>query len=667
MDLFDAQQRMQALSQALNEHNYRYYVLDEPRISDREFDALLAELTELEKAYPQWMSPDSPTQKVGGQALEGFQTIRHKRPMMSLGNTYSYEDLDEFDQRIRKATGIENIEYNCELKIDGLAIALHYQNGQLTQALTRGDGSQGDDVTQNVRTLRSLQTQLQGDYPDEFEIRGEIFMHRKGFEKLNAQRAESGENLYANPRNVASGSLKLKDPKEVAKRPLDIVLYQVLEDQNRFSKHSESLEAAASWGLKTARESRVCHGLSEVKAYLDHWNQARKTLGYDTDGVVIKVNDKALQAELGFTAKVPRWAIAYKFETEAAHTQLLGISYQVGRTGAITPVAELAPVALLGTTVKRASLHNANEIQRLDVRVGDWVYVEKGGEIIPKIVGVDLSQRGPESRPHLYINECPECGTGLIRNEGEAQHYCPNTLACPPQVAGRIEHFVSRKAMDIQSIGAEMAEDLVQTGWVKDPCDLYTLRFEQLMSMERMGEKSAQNILDGIAASKSQPFERLLFGWGIRYVGETVAKKLAAHFGSLQTLMQADFDQLIEVDEIGERIAEAVIAHFSQERNRAIAQRFEELGLQTQTLKKEKQSDALAGKTFVISGVFAKHSRDEIKEIIEANGGKIASGVSAKTSYLVAGDGMGPSKLEKAEKLGVTLLSEDEFLALLDS
>ncbi len=667
MDLFDAQQRMQALSQALNEHNYRYYVLDEPSISDREFDALLAELAELEKAHPQWVSPNSPTQKVGGQALDGFQTVLHKRPMMSLGNTYSYEDLDEFDQRIRKATGLEDIEYNCELKIDGLAIALHYQNGQLTQALTRGDGSQGDDVTENVKTLRSLQTQLSGNFPEEFEIRGEIFMHRKGFEKLNAQRAESGENLYANPRNVASGSLKLKDPKEVAKRPLDIVLYQVLEDQNRFKKHSESLEAAASWGLKTAKESRVCHGLSEVKAYLDHWNQARKNLGYDTDGVVIKVNDKALQAELGFTAKVPRWAIAYKFETEAAHTRLLGISYQVGRTGAITPVAELDPVSLLGTTVKRASLHNANEIERLDVRVGDWVFVEKGGEIIPKIVGVDLSKRGPESQPHLYINECPECGTSLIRNEGEAQHYCPNALACPPQMAGRIEHFVSRKAMDIQSIGAEMAEDLVQTGWVKDPCDLYTLRFEQLMSMERMGEKSAQNILDGIAASKSQPFERLLFGWGIRYVGETVAKKLAAHFGSLQTLMQADFDQLIEVDEIGERIAEAVIAHFSQQQNRAIAQRFEELGLQTQTLKKEKQSDALAGKTFVISGVFAKHSRDEIKEIIEANGGKVASGVSAKTSYLVAGDGMGPSKLEKAEKLGVTLLSEDEFLALLDT
>jgi DNA ligase (NAD+) len=641
--------------------------LDEPSISDREFDALLAELTELEKLHPQWVSPNSPTQKVGGQALEGFQTVRHKRPMMSLGNTYSFEDLDEFDQRIRKATGIENIEYNCELKIDGLAIALHYQNGQLTQALTRGDGSQGDDVTANVKTLRSLQTQLQGDYPEEFEIRGEIFMHRKGFEKLNAQRAESGENLYANPRNVASGSLKLKDPKEVAKRPLDIVLYQVLEDQNRFTKHSESLEAAASWGLKTAKESRVCQGLSEVKAYLDHWNQARKNLGYDTDGVVIKVNDKALQAELGFTAKVPRWAIAYKFETEAAHTRLLGISYQVGRTGAITPVAELDPVSLLGTTVKRASLHNANEIERLDVRVGDWVYVEKGGEIIPKIVGIDLSQRGPESQPHRYISACPECGTSLIRNEGEAQHYCPNTLACPPQVAGRIEHFVSRKAMDIQSIGAEMAEDLVQTGWVKDPSDLYTLRFEQLMSMERMGEKSAQNILDGIAASKSQPFERLLFGWGIRYVGETVAKKLAAHFGSLQALMEASYDQLIEVDEIGDRIAEAVIAHFSQERNRVTAQRFEELGLQTQTLRKEKQSDALAGKTFVISGVFAKHSRDEIKEIIEANGGKVASGVSAKTSYLVAGDGMGPSKLEKAEKLGVTLLSEDEFLVLLDS
>ncbi|MFM1898718.1 MAG: NAD-dependent ligase LigA, partial [Bacteroidota bacterium] len=627
MNLFDAQQRMQALSQELNEHNYRYYVLDEPSISDREFDALLAELAEMESEYPQWVSPNSPTQKVGGQALEGFQTVMHKRPMMSLGNTYSYEDLEEFDQRIRKATGIENIEYNCELKIDGLAIALHYNNGRLIQALTRGDGSQGDDVTENVKTLRSLQTQLQGNYPTEFEIRGEIFMHRKGFEKLNVQRAESGENLYANPRNVASGSLKLKDPKEVAKRPLDIVLYQVLEDQNRFKKHSESLEAAASWGLKTAKESRICHGIAEVKAYLDHWNQARKNLGYDTDGVVIKVNDKTLQAELGFTAKVPRWAIAYKFETEAAHTQLLGISYQVGRTGAITPVAELDPVSLLGTTVKRASLHNANEIERLDVRIGDWVFVEKGGEIIPKIVGVDLSKRSLDSQPNRYISECPECGTSLIRNEGEAQHYCPNALACPPQMAGRIEHFVSRKAMDIQSIGAEMAEDLVQTGWVKNPADLYTLTFEQLMSMERMGEKSAQNILDGIASSKSQPFERLLFGWGIRYVGETVAKKLAAHFGSLQTLMKADFDQLIEVDEIGERIAEAVIAHFAQERNRDIAQRFEELGLQTHTLKKEKQSDALAGKTFVISGVFAKHSRDEIKEIIEANGGKIASGV----------------------------------------
>lgn len=667
MDLFDAQQRMQALSRELNEHNYRYYVLDEPSISDREFDALLAELAELEKAHSQWVSPNSPTQKVGGQAIEGFQTVLHKRPMMSLGNTYSYEELEEFDQRIRKATGLENIEYNCELKIDGLAIALHYRNGQLTQALTRGDGSQGDDVTENVKTLRSLQTQLSGHYPEEFEIRGEIFMHRRGFEKLNAQRAKSGENLYANPRNVASGSLKLKDPKEVAKRPLDIVLYQVLEDQNRFKKHSESLEAAASWGLKTAKESRICQGLSEVTAYLDHWNQARKTLGYDTDGVVIKVNDKALQAELGFTAKIPRWAIAYKFETEAALTLLRGITYQVGRTGAITPVAELEPVSLLGTTVKRASLHNANEIERLDVRIGDWVFVEKGGEIIPKIVGVDQSKRSHESQAHRYISECPECGTSLIRNEGEAQHYCPNTLACPPQVAGRIEHFVSRKAMDIQSIGAEMAEDLVQTGWVKDPSDLYTLGFEQLMSMERMGEKSAQNILDGIAASKSQPFERLLFGWGIRYVGETVAKKLAAHFGSLQALMAASYDQLIEVDEIGDRIAEAVIAHFTQERNRHVAQRFQEYGLQTQAAAREKHSETLAGKTFVISGVFAKHSRDEIKEIIEANGGKVASGVSAKTSYLVAGDGMGPSKLEKAEKLGVTLLSEDEFLALLNS
>ncbi len=667
MNLFDAQQRMQELSQVLTDHNYRYYVLDEPSISDREFDQLLAELQALERLYPQWVSPDSPTQKVGGQAIEGFQTVPHKRRMLSLGNTYTLEEVAEFDQRIRKATGIEHIEYSCELKIDGLAIALHYQNGHLKQALTRGDGTQGDDVTANVRTLKSLATQLKGDFPSEFEIRGEIFMHRKGFERLNQQRAEQGEALYANPRNVASGSLKLKDSQEVAKRPLDIVLYHVLEDQNRFEKHSDSLQAAASWGLKTASESRVCHGLKEVEAYLAHWDKARKQLGYDTDGVVIKVNSKSLQEELGYTAKVPRWAIAYKFETEAAHTQLLGITYQVGRTGAITPVAELQPVSLLGTTVKRASLHNANEIERLDVRIGDWVYVEKGGEIIPKIVGVDLALRPVHSSPNPYITRCPECQTPLIRAEGEAQHYCPNAKGCPPQIAGRIEHFVGRKAMDIQSIGAEMAEALVQTGWVKEPVDLYDLRFEQLMQMDRMGEKSARNILSGIEASKSQPMERLLFGWGIRYVGETVAKKLTQAFGSLERLMDATMDELTAVDEIGERIAEAVLQHFQQEHNRQTVRRFAELGLQVFAQQTEQTSERLSGKTFVISGVFSRYSREEIKSLIESHGGKIASGVSAKTTYLVAGDGMGPSKLEKAEKLGVTLLSEEELLSLIDA
>ena len=654
-----------ALSNELNDHNYRYYVLAEPVISDQEFDLKLKELEALEKQFPEFALPNSPTKTVGGGLLDEFKTVPHKRRMLSLGNTYSEEELLEFDERVRKSLGIDAVEYVCELKIDGLAISLFYENGQLIQAVTRGDGFQGDDVTENVKTIRSVTQQLHGNYPTSFEIRGEIFMHRKGFERLNQQRQAQGEATYANPRNVASGSLKIKDAKEVAKRPLDITLYHFLSDQYPFATHSESLIQAQSWGIKTAEHSQTCRSIKEVFDYLKRWDAARHDLGFDTDGVVIKVNSLRHQEELGFTAKVPRWAIAYKFQTETATSKLLGITYQVGRTGAITPVAELQPVALLGTTVKRASLHNANEIERLDVRIGDTVFVEKGGEIIPKIVGVDFSRRAENSVPHMYITHCPECNSELQRNDGEAQHYCLNSEECPPQAIGKIEHFVGRKAMDIQSIGSEMAETLYQQGLVKELADLYFLTFDQVLALDRVGEKTAMNLIEGIETSKSQPFERVLFGLGIRYVGETVAKKLAQGLGNIDAIMVATEEQLVAIDEIGERIAESVVQYFSEEKHRMGIERMKAAGLTFTAIQKESLGDVLAGKSMVISGVFAKHSRDEIKVMIEAHGGKVGSGVTGKTDYLVAGDGIGPSKLEKATQLGVNIIDEDTFLTMI--
>ena len=654
-----------ALSNELNDHNYRYYVLAEPVISDQEFDLKLKELEALEKQFPEFALPNSPTKTVGGGLLDEFKTVTHKRRMLSLGNTYSEEELLEFDERVRKSLGIDAVEYVCELKIDGLAISLFYENGQLIQAVTRGDGFQGDDVTENVKTIRSVTQQLHGNYPTSFEIRGEIFMHRKGFERLNQQRQAQGEATYANPRNVAAGSLKIKDAKEVAKRPLDITLYHFLSDQYPFATHSESLIQAQSWGIKTAEHSQTCRSIDEVFDYLKRWDAARHDLGFDTDGVVIKVNSLRHQEELGFTAKVPRWAIAYKFQTETATSKLLGITYQVGRTGAITPVAELQPVALLGTTVKRASLHNANEIERLDVRIGDTVFVEKGGEIIPKIVGVDFSRRAENSVPHMYITHCPECNSELQRNDGEAQHYCLNSEECPPQAIGKIEHFVGRKAMDIQSIGSEMAETLYQQGLVKELADLYFLTFDQVLALDRVGEKTAMNLIEGIETSKSQPFERVLFGLGIRYVGETVAKKLAQGLGNIDAIMVATEEQLVAIDEIGERIAESVVQYFSEEKHRMGIERMKAAGLTFTAIQKESLGDGLAGKTMVISGVFAKHSRDEIKVMIEAHGGKVGSGVTGKTDFLVAGDGIGPSKLEKATQLGVNIIDEDTFLTMI--
>lgn len=665
MESQEAQAKIIALSQELKDHNYRYYVLAEPVISDQQFDLKLKELEALEKAFPQFALPDSPTQIVGGGLLDEFKTVPHKRRMMSLGNTYSEEELLEFDERVRKSLGVDQVEYVCELKIDGLAISLFYENGQLVQAVTRGDGFQGDDVTENVKTIRSVTQTLHGNFPASFEIRGEIFMHRKGFERLNQQRQAQGEAPYANPRNVASGSLKIKDAKEVARRPLDITLYHFLADQNPFSTHSESLTQAKSWGIKTADHSETCQSIQSVFDFLKRWDVARHDLGFDTDGVVIKVNSLRYQEELGFTAKVPRWAIAYKFQTETATSKLLGITYQVGRTGAITPVAELQPVALLGTTVKRASLHNANEIERLDVRVGDTVFVEKGGEIIPKIVGVDFSRRPENSVPHQYITHCPECNGPLHRTEGEAQHYCINTEECPPQAIGKIEHFVGRKAMDIQSIGSEMAETLYRNGLVKDLADLYDLTFEQVLALDRVGEKTAMNLIDGINASKSQPFERVLFGLGIRYVGETVAKKLAQSMGNIDAIIDANEETLIAIDEIGERIAESVVQYFAEAKHRLGIERMKAAGLTFTAVQKESLGSGLSGKTLVISGVFAKHSRDEIKAMIEAHGGKVGSGVTGKTDYLVAGDGIGPSKLEKATQLGVNIIDEDTFLNLI--
>lgn len=664
-----AKARIDQLSHDLEEHNYRYYVLDTPSISDYEFDMLLEELIKLEKEFPQFLSPNSPSQRVGGQITKEFETVVHRYPMMSLANSYSREELVDFENRIKRLVGDE-IEYVCELKYDGVAMGLTYKEGKLVLGVTRGDGTKGDDVTTNVKTIRSIPLKLKGnDYPADFEVRCEVFMPLEAFAKLNREREEIGEALLANPRNTTSGTLKMQDSSVVASRNLDCFIYAVLGEDLPFENHFDAVSKCKEWGFKVSPYTKVCKSIDEIFAYLDYWDTKRHELPFETDGVVVKVNSYRLQNNLGFTAKSPRWAIAYKFKAEQAATTLNEITYQVGRTGAITPVANLEPVLLAGTTVKRASLHNADQIAKLDLRVGDTVFVEKGGEIIPKVVGVDLAKRQPNSTPVEYITHCPECGAELIRNEGEAQHFCPNDLACPPQIKGRMEHFIGRKAMDIDGMGSETVEQLFEAGLLHNVADIYDLQKKQLLPLERMAEKSVNNLIAGIEVSKSIPFERVLFALGIRFVGETVAKKLARHFKNIDALMAASYDELVAVDEIGGRIAESINHFFSDARNIEIINRLKEKGLQFE-LSNDQQSqasDKFAGLSFVVSGVFNSFSRDGIKDAIEQNGGKSIGSVSAKTDYLVAGENMGPAKKEKAEKLGVKIISEDEFKALLDS
>jgi DNA ligase (NAD+) len=661
------EQHIHELTKELNEHNYNYYVLSEPTISDFEFDKMLKELEKLEKEYPQYADPNSPTQRVGGEITKEFRTVKHRYPMLSLGNTYSEEELKEFDDRIRK-TIEEDFEYVCELKYDGLSIGIRYEDGVLVQAITRGDGVQGDDVTTNVRTIKTIPLKIKSKEPlPDFEIRGEIVMPLKGFERLNQQRIDNDEPPFANPRNCASGTMKMQDSREVAKRSLNCFLYYFLTDENKFSTHYESLEYAKKLGFNTGSYYKKVNSLKGVFEYIRHWEKERDKLPFDIDGIVIKVNSYAQQQELGFTAKNPRWAISYKYKAQSVSTILNEITYQVGRTGNITPVANLKPVLLAGTTVKRATLHNANEIERLDIREGDTVFVEKGGEIIPKITGVDLTQRPAHSKPTKFITHCPECDTLLVRREGEANHFCPNESQCPPQVFGRIIHFVSRRAMDIEGLGAETVEQFYTSGLIKNYADLYDLKYDAVVKEERMAEKSAQNVIDGIEKSKQQPFERVLFGLGIRLVGETVAKKLAQHFKSIDALMNATKEEMGAVPEIGDKIADSIIAFFGDEVNRKIIARLKAHGLQLVSEHKEivRDSDALLGKSVLISGVFEGYERDDLKKMVEAHGGKNASGVTGKLDYLLAGDNMGPSKLEKAEKLKVKIISLKEFLVMI--
>lgn len=665
----EAKERIAQLSKELEEHNYRYYVLDQPSISDYEFDMQLEELIRLEKEFPEFLSPSSPSQRVGGQVTKEFETVKHRYPMMSLANSYSREELVDFENRIKRIVGDDDIEYVCELKYDGVAMGLTYKEGKLVLGVTRGDGTQGDDVTTNVKTIRSIPLSLKGDYPEDFEVRCEVFMPLEAFAQLNREREEIGEALLANPRNTTSGTLKMQDSAVVASRGLDCFVYMVLGEDLPFEQHYDAVNKSAEWGFKVSPFTKVCKNLDEIFDYIGHWDTERHKLPFETDGVVIKVNSFKLQNNLGFTSKSPRWAIAYKFKAEQAATVLNSITYQVGRTGAITPVANLEPVLLAGTTVKRASLHNADQIAKLDLRVGDTVYVEKGGEIIPKVVGVDLAKRTVDSKPVVYATHCPECGAELVRNEGEAQHYCPNELACPPQIKGKMEHFIGRKAMDIDGMGAETVEQLFEVGLINNIADIYDLQREQLLPLERMAQKSVNNLLEGIEKSKVIPFERVLFALGIRFIGETVAKKLARHFKSIDNLRAAGYDELIAVDEIGDRIANSIIQYFSDLRNIELINRLKEKGLQFEVEESEatQASDKFVGLNFVVSGVFNNFSRDGIKEAIEQNGGKNVGSVSSKTNYLVAGENMGPAKREKAEKLGVKILSEDEFISLLDA
>ncbi len=663
----DIAHEIEQLREELNLHNYRYYVLNSPVISDYEYDQMMDRLIKLESEHPEFFDPDSPTQRVGSDINVEFKQVKHKYPMLSLGNTYNEGEITDFYKRIAKALN-EPFEIVCELKYDGASISLTYENGRLVRGVTRGDGTRGDDVTANIKTIKSIPLRIKGDYPAEFEIRGEVYIPRDKFEEMNRERIEIGEEPFSNPRNTAAGSLKLQNSRQVAQRPLDCFLYYVLGEDLPSHKHVENLEKARSWGFKIPKEYKVCNSLDEIFGFIHHWDTARHDLPYDIDGIVLKVNDLNQQKRLGFTAKNPRWAISYKFKAEQGYTKLLSVSFQVGRTGAVTPVANLEPVQLAGTIVKRASLHNADFIQSLDLHLGDMVYVEKGGEIIPKIVEVDVEARKPDSEPVRFITHCPECGTELVRPEGEAAHYCPNSATCPPQVKGRIEHFISRKAMNIDGLGAETIDLLYNVNLIKDISDLYSLHPMQLTPLERLGDKSARNIIRSIEESKNVPFPRVLFALGIRYVGETVAKKLAMAFKSIDRLMSASKEELMEVDEIGERIAESVIDYFADEKNREIIEKLKKAGLKFELSEEEMQtaSDALAGKSIVISGTFAKHSRDEIKKLIEMHGGKNVSSISSKTDYLVAGDKIGPAKLAKAEKLGIPIISEDDLLNLIE-
>lgn len=661
-------EQIEALRSELEQHNYNYYVLSAPTISDKEFDEKMKELQDLEAAHPEYYDPTSPTQRVGSDLSKEFEQVQHRYPMLSLGNTYSEEDVRDFYERTARSLN-EPFEIVAELKYDGTSISLWYEKGRLVRAVTRGDGTKGDDVTANVKTIRSVPLRLRGnDYPEEVEIRGEILLPWAEFDRLNKEREEQEEPLFANPRNAASGTLKQQNPAIVAARKLDAYLYYVLGEHLPADTHYGNLVAARRWGLKIPDVIKVCHNLQDIFDYIHYWDTERKNLPVATDGIVLKVNSLRQQKNLGFTAKSPRWAIAYKFQAERAETRLNSVSFQVGRTGAVTPVANLEPVLLAGTVVKRASLHNADIIEGLDLHIGDQVYVEKGGEIIPKIVGVNTEARtmmiGEKVR---FITRCPECKTPLVRPEGEAAHYCPNDSGCPPQIKGRIEHFVTRKAMNI-NIGPETVEDLFNVGLVKNIADLYDLRITDLLTLERWAEKSARNLMNSLRESKAVPFERVLYALGIRYVGETVAKRLASSFHSIDRLMEASFEQLVDVDEIGDRIAQSVVAYFSDAENRQIVERLRAQGLQMEVSEEvlANRSERLKGLTFVISGTFTQHSRDEYKAMIEQHGGKNTGSVSGKTSYILAGENMGPAKLEKAAKLGVRIIREDEFLKMIE-
>jgi DNA ligase (NAD+) len=662
----DVQQTINNLRKELNQHNHNYYVLDKPTISDFEFDIKLKQLQDLENQNPEFFDENSPTQRVGGTITKNFTTVAHDYRMYSLDNSYSKEDLIEWENRIQKVLGDVPLEYVCELKYDGASISITYENGKLKRAVTRGDGFQGDDVTNNIKTIKSIPLELTGNFPHKFDIRGEIILPFAGFEKMNQELIDIGETPYSNPRNTASGSLKLQDSTEVSKRPLECLLYFIIGQNLPISSQIESLESARSWGFKVPNETKLAKNLNQVFQFIDFWDEHRHKLPYETDGVVVKVNQFQHQEELGYTAKSPRWAMAYKFKSEQVSTRLNSITYQVGRTGSITPVANLEPVQLAGTIVKRASLHNADQIEKLDIRVGDEVFVEKGGEIIPKIIAVDTSKRPLNLIPTKYITHCPECQSELVRLDGEANHYCPNFYGCPPQIIGRIQHFISRKAMDIEGLGGETVALLFNNGLLNNYADLYNLTVEQILPLDRMAQKSAENLINGVLNSKNVPFENVLFALGIRFVGETVAKKLAKHYKNIDSLSKATFMDLVLVDEIGDRIAQSVIDFFENPSNQAIISELKLQGVQFEIVEKinPNATNKLEGKTFVVSGVFEKFSRDELKNSIEDNGGKVGSSISAKTHFVVAGDNMGPAKLEKANSLKIPIISEDDFIEM---